>query len=48
MKSGDIVDSLIGESLTKYMEFNPGVFDLILKKQSNLSTQLKQQDELEN
>ena len=27
-----IVDSLIGESLTKYMEFNPGVLDLILEK----------------
>ena len=27
-----IVDSLIGESLIKYMEFNPNVFDLILEK----------------
>ncbi len=27
-----IVDSLIGEALTKYMEFNPGVLDLILEK----------------
>ncbi len=27
-----IVDSLIGEALTKYMEFNPGIFDLILEK----------------
>jgi len=27
-----IVDSLVGEALTKYMEFNPGVFDLILEK----------------
>jgi len=27
-----IVDSLIGESLTKYMEFNPGILDLILHK----------------
>jgi len=27
-----IVDSLIGESLTKYMEFNPSVLDLILEK----------------
>ena len=25
-----IVDSLIGEALTKYMEFNPGILDLIL------------------
>ena len=30
-----IVDSLIGEALTKYMEFNPGVLDLILEKQFN-------------
>ncbi len=27
-----IVDSLIGEALTKYMEFNPGILDLILEK----------------
>ncbi len=27
-----IVDSLIGESLTKYLEFNPGVLDSILEK----------------
>ena len=27
-----IVDSLVGEALTKYMEFNPGVLDLILEK----------------
>ena len=27
-----IVDSLIGESLSKYMEFNPSVLDLILEK----------------
>jgi len=27
-----IVDSLIGETLTKYMEFNPGILDLILEK----------------
>ncbi len=27
-----IVDSLIGEALTKYMEFNPGIFELILDK----------------
>ena len=27
-----IVDSLIGESLIKYMEFNPNIFDLILEK----------------
>ena len=27
-----IVDSVIGESLTKYMEFNPGILDLILEK----------------
>jgi len=27
-----IVDSLIGETLTKYMEFNPPIFDLILEK----------------
>ena len=27
-----IVDSLIGETLSKYMEFNPGVLDLILEK----------------
>ena len=27
-----IVDSLIGEALSKYMEFNPSVLDLILEK----------------
>ena len=27
-----IVDSLIGESLIKFMEFNPNIFDLILEK----------------
>tara|TARA_Y100001970_G_scaffold294301_1_gene450105 strand:+ start:7652 stop:9619 length:1968 start_codon:yes stop_codon:yes gene_type:complete len=27
-----IVDSLIGESLTNYLEFNPGIVDLILEK----------------
>jgi len=27
-----IVDSLIGEALTKFMEFNPGILDLILEK----------------
>tara|TARA_Y100001968_G_scaffold314434_1_gene339783 strand:- start:22686 stop:24656 length:1971 start_codon:yes stop_codon:yes gene_type:complete len=27
-----IVDSLVGESLTKYLEFNPSVIDLILEK----------------
>ena len=27
-----IVDSLIGEALTKYMEFNPAILDLILEK----------------
>ena len=27
-----IVDSLIGDALTKYMEFNPGILDLILEK----------------
>lgn len=27
-----IVDSLIGEALTKYMEFNPGILDSILEK----------------
>ena len=27
-----IVDSLIGESLSKYMEFNPNILDLILEK----------------
>ena len=27
-----IVDSLIGEALTKYMEFNPSVLDLVLEK----------------
>ena len=27
-----IVDSLIGDALTKYMEFNPGILDLILDK----------------
>jgi len=27
-----IVDSPIGEALTKYMEFNPGILDLILEK----------------
>ena len=27
-----IVDTLIGEALTKYMEFNPGILDLILEK----------------
>ena len=27
-----IVDSLIGEALIKYMEFNPNIFDLILEK----------------
>ena len=27
-----IVDSLVGEALTKYMEFNPNVLDLILEK----------------
>ena len=27
-----IVDSLIGESLSKYMEFNPAILDLILEK----------------
>ncbi len=27
-----IVDSLVGETLTKYMEFNPGVLDLVLEK----------------
>ena len=27
-----IVDSLIGEALTKYMEFNPGILDMILEK----------------
>ena len=26
------MDSLIGEALTKYMEFNPGILDLILEK----------------
>ena len=29
-----IVDSLIGEALTKYMEFNPGILDLISAIQS--------------
>jgi len=27
-----IVDTLVGESLSKYLEFNPGVIDLILEK----------------
>ena len=27
-----IVDNLVGESLSQYLEFNPGVIDMILEK----------------
>jgi len=41
-----IVDSLIGEALTKYMEFNPGILDLILEKAIQSLMQQKLQEGL--
>ena len=43
-----IVDSLIGEALTKYMEFNPGILDLILEKAIQSLMQQKLQERLGN